>query len=156
MNKKEDSHQQEISSSQNEIDDIVASVKKMPEHQQQQTMAKLEMHSGPIPDPETLKNYEELYHGAAKKIIDNGVDESIHRRNLENNMFIATKNDRHRRDWMAFILSILGIFVGGFLIYMNHYIVGTIFSGVSLIGLVGMYLGTDDGNDDNDTEEKNE
>ncbi|MCG0942902.1 hypothetical protein IMAU40003_00142 [Lactiplantibacillus plantarum] len=153
MSKNEDLRRQNTLSSQNEVDNILDSVKKMPEHQQQQMMAKLEMHSGPIPDPETLKKYDELYHGAAKKIIDNGVDESVHRRDLENSMFKAAKNDRQRRDWMAFFLSILGILVGGFLIYMDHYIVGTIFSGVSLIGLVGMYLGTDNSNDD---EEKHE
>lgn len=148
MNTTRDLNKPKESNSQNEVDEIVNNVKRLPEDQQQQTMAKLEMHSGPIPDPETLREYDSIYPGAAKEIIDNGVEESRHRRDLEDSMFSATKGDRHRRDWMAFFLGILGMLVGAFLIYMDHYIVGTIFSGVSLIGLVGLFLDNNNNNDD--------
>ncbi|MBS0955906.1 DUF2335 domain-containing protein [Lactiplantibacillus plantarum] len=132
------------------IDNVVDDVKRMPEHQQKQVMAKLEMHSGPIPDPKTLEGYEKLYPGAAKSIIDNGVEEGKHRRSMEKEIVDATKKDRKRRDWMAFALGILGMLTGAFLIHVDHYITGSIFSGASLLGLVGMFL--DNSDDDNKDE----
>ena len=41
------------------------------------------MQSGPIPRPDILKKYNDLDPGAAKKIINNGVQESVHRRKME-------------------------------------------------------------------------
>lgn len=148
MNEKKDSNKPTKSEQPNSVDEIVDNIKQLPEEQQQQTMTKLEMYSGPIPDSKTLGEYDKLYPGAAKLIIENGVEESKHRRALETEMVHAAKSDRHRRDWMGFVLGVLGICVGAFLIYMDHYIVGSLFSGVSLIGLVGLFLGNNDDSKD--------
>lgn len=139
-----------------EIDEAVDSVKKLPPHQQQRVIAKLEMHSGPIPQPDILKQYDEIDPGAAKQIIDNGVEESIHRRKMETDMLIATKKDRRRRDWMGFVIGIIALGTGAFLIYMDHVVTGTIFSGVSVLGLVSLFLANDSPNDSSGNDKGND
>lgn len=55
----------------------------MPKETKDEIIAHLEMYRGPIPHPDILEGYQKLYPNAAKEIIDNGVDESKHRRKLE-------------------------------------------------------------------------
>ena len=43
----------------------------------------LEMHLGPLPAPQTLREYELLIPGAAAEIIKTASDQALHRRNLE-------------------------------------------------------------------------
>lgn len=81
--------------------------------------------------------------GAAKQIIDNGVEESHHRRQMEEKMLEIGRRRSIRRDWMGYSIGIISIIVGGILIYQDHYVVGTIFSGVTILGLVGQFLGED-------------
>lgn len=115
--------------------------KRLPQEEQHEVMQKLEMYSGPIPAPHILEQYDKMDPGAAKQIIDNGVEESHHRRQMESKILEDQKKTRFRRDWMGFLIGILSICVGGFLIYKDHYVVGSIFSGVSVLGLVGLFLG---------------
>lgn len=77
-----DNTQKQISKDDQEIID---QVKKLPlsEKQQEDIIATMEMYSGPIPHPKILAGYQALYPNAAKKIIENGLDESRHRRHLE-------------------------------------------------------------------------
>lgn len=49
------------------------------------------MYSGPIPAPHFLKEYDEMDPGAAKQIIDNGVEESHHRRQMESRILDMNK-----------------------------------------------------------------
>ena len=43
----------------------------------------LEMHQGPLPDPQTLRQYDLLSPGAAAEIIKTASEQALHRRNLE-------------------------------------------------------------------------
>lgn len=128
-----------------QVDNVVDHIEKLPPKQQQMAMAKLEMYSGPIPHPDILEKYEKLYPGAAKSIIDNGVTESSHRRELEDKTIEYTRRDRKRRDWMGFIIGLVIIVVGALLIYLGHVVTGTILSGASALGLVGLFV--DNGNE---------
>lgn len=132
-------------------DAVISNMKRLPQEEQHEVMQKLEMYSGPIPAPHILDQYDKMDPGAAKQIIDNGVEESHHRRQMESKMLEMQNKTRHRRDWMGFIIGIISICVGGFLIYKDHYVVGTIFSGVSVLGLVGLFLG-----EESDQQEKSE
>lgn len=159
MNKEEQNNQDsnEITSSDKSVDEAVDGVKQLPPKEQEQAMAKLEMtmlemHSGPIPHPDILEKYYRLDPGAAKLIIENGVKESEHRRNLENEAVRYTARDTARRDWMGFIIGIIIISVGALLIYTGHTITGTVLSGVSAIGLVGLFVG--DKSDENNDKKK--
>ena len=98
------------------------------------------MQSGPIPRPDILKKYNDLDPGAAKKIINNGVQKSVHRRKMESKSLNISNSKEKRRDFMGFSIGILIILIGGLLIYTGHLITGSIFSGVSAVGLIGEFL----------------
>ena len=84
-----------------EDQELIAQVRKMPISDQEKDtiIATLEMYSGPIPHPKILAGYEALDHGAAKKIIDNGIEESVHRRKLET----VRQKRRGRLAWASMI-----------------------------------------------------
>ncbi|NVY95803.1 hypothetical protein HU830_01085 [Lactobacillus sp. DCY120] len=52
---------------------LLDEVKSLPESKRKNMLATMEMYSGPIPHPKILKGYD----GAAKEIIENGVNESV-------------------------------------------------------------------------------
>lgn len=143
-----------VKGEQQSVDKVVDHVKRLPRNEQHQVMQKLEMFSGPIPAPHILKQYDEMDPGAAKQIIDNGVEESHHRRQMESKMLEMSRKRKIRRDWMGFIIGITSILVGAFLIYKDHYVVGTIFSGISILGLVGQFLGDDSTSNSSSEQEK--
>ncbi len=134
-------HAKPVKGEQQNVDNVIDHVKRLPRDEQHQVMQKLEMFSGPIPAPHILEQYDKMDPGAAKQIIDNGVEESHHRRQMESKMLEMSRKKNIRRDWMGFVIGIVAIFVGAFLIYKDHYVVGTIFSGISILGLVGQFLG---------------
>lgn len=100
----------------------------------------MEMYSGPLPHPKILAGYEALDHGTARKIIDSGIEESVHRRHLET----ARQKRRGQLAWasMILLLVVCVIFMlGSFYLIMNgHKIIGSIFGGSSFIVLAASFL----------------
>ena len=130
-----------------EIDDkndqeIIDQVKKLPlsNDEKNNIIATIDMYSGPIPHPKILAGYEALDHGAAKEIIDNGIAESKHRRELET----ARQKRRGRLAWVSMmILAIVCIMfmLGSFYLIMNnHKVIGSIFGGSSFLIFVGYFF----------------
>lgn len=82
----------------------------------------VKVHHGPLPDPETLREYDNLIPGAAAEIIKMASDEAIHRRNLEK---LAQQSDAEARDKQleiersrilgALYSDRLGVFLGWFI-----------------------------------------
>ncbi len=138
----------------NEIIEIIDKVEKMPPEQKEQAMLTLEMHYGPIPHPEILKKYDELDPGAAKLIIENGVNESVHRRDMEKRLLEKEINDKRRGQYLGFIIGLVVILAGTYLIYANHPITGTLLSGTSLLGLVGSFLSSGSNDRNNEKSDK--
>lgn len=122
-----------------ENSEILNDIKKLPisENEKENIIASLEMYSGPIPHPNILAGYNALDNGAAKKIIDNGIAESQHRRSMET----ARQKRRGRLAWASLIalviICIIFIILSFFLIFNDHEVTGTIFSGFSFITLLG-------------------
>jgi len=136
----------------NEVDATVGHIEKLAPKQRDKVISKLEMYSGPIPHPDILKKYNDIYSGAAQEIIDNGVEESVHRRSMESEYLKQDTIRKHRRDWMGFFIGIIGIVFGFYLLYLGHTVVGTIFSGGTLVTLVSVFAS----NSSSDTSEKDE
>lgn len=98
MNKEKDTNLQQKNSD-IEVEQVLDKVSQMPDEQKQLTMSKLEMYSGPIPHPRYLKQYEDLDPGAAKLIIENGVEEARHRTDMKNKAIEFSRRDHKRRDY---------------------------------------------------------
>ncbi|PWS24065.1 DUF2335 domain-containing protein [Enterococcus faecium] len=145
----------EISSNE-EIIEILDKVDKMEPEDQAQTIMTLEMHYGPIPHPDILKKYKELDKGSAKLIIENGVQESVHRREMEKLALEKSVRDKRRGQYLGFLIGLIVIMTGFWLINNNHPITGTLLSGTSLLGLVGSFTGNDSSYNYNKKEDDNE
>lgn len=74
-----------------------------------------ESYSGDLPHPAHLRGFEEIAPGSAKKIIDNAVLESEHRRNWENSALLSNFKLASRSQILGFILSVL-LIAGGFML----------------------------------------
>lgn len=117
--------------------EIIDKLENMPKDEKDDVIATLEMYSGPIPRPKILEAYQKLYPDAAKKIIENGLEESSHRRTLET----ARQKRRGRLAWatlISLVVIILVFIVLSFLLIMNgHKIIGSIFAGTSFLVFIG-------------------
>lgn len=118
-------------------EELIDKVEALPKEEKRKLTMSLSMYSGPIPHPDILKGYEKLYSGAAKKMIDNGLEESVHRRTLE------TKRQK-RRGSLAFvslfalILFTIMILIFAFLLITNdHAVIGTVFAFGDFFWFVG-------------------
>ena len=65
-----------------EIDNLVDKVEKLPDEERQVVLERLEIYQGDLPHPDILEGYNRLYPDAAKRIIENGIAESEHRRKM--------------------------------------------------------------------------
>lgn len=132
--------------------EIIDQVRKLPisKAKQKDIIATMEMYSGPIPHPKILAGYQALYPKAAEEIIENGLEESRHRRKLET----ARQKRRGHLAWVSMILLVVVclIFMAGsfVLIIKGHPIIGTIFGSTSFVALVGAFMNSIDELSDND------
>lgn len=141
-------------------EELLDTVEALPEEKKQQLTMSLSMYSGPIPHPDILEGYEKLYPGASKKMINNGVEESEHRRSLE--------TERQKRRGFLAVVSLIAVIVftiillllSFFLIINDHAVIGTGFALFDIFVFLGkMYESVDklssnsdlnSNNDDND------
>lgn len=123
--------------------DIVKTAKQaiVQEKENQEMIATLEMYNGPIPHPKVLEGYDKLDPGSAKRIINNGIEESKHRRKMEVITLKYITRSFYFRFILAFILAIL-FGLGSFYLVLNNYpIIGSTFLGATLISIVIIFTG---------------
>lgn len=110
----------------------------IPNKDKDHIIAAMEMYSGPIPHPRILEGYQKLYPKAAERIIENGIAESEHRRQMET----ARQKRRGRMAWVSLIGSILLaiiLLIGGIVLALyNHKVLGP----VSMIGGILTVIGS--------------
>lgn len=97
-------------------------------------------YKGPIPDPETYRRYEETHPGSADRILRMAENQSSHRIEMEKYISKRQMNQSSTGQWMAFILSILFLGCGSFLIYNDHDWAGGAIVTSTLIGLAYVFI----------------
>lgn len=60
---------------------------------------------------------------------------------MQRRTFEAIKEERKRRDWMGYSIGFFIVAIGALLVYTGHAVYGSIFSGVSAIAMVSLFLG---------------
>lgn len=100
-----------------------------------------EVYSGPLPHPEHLKKYDDVYPGAAKIIIETFIKQSDHRRNLESKVVTANVKNERLGQIFAFVLSLIVIGCGGGLIYFGKNVAGLAAILTPLAALTGIFFG---------------
>lgn len=124
------------------VEDLVNSVASLPQKEREIVFQKLEIYQGDLPHPDILEGYQRLYPNAAERIINNGIAESEHRRKMEEKYLEKEFAERKWGQVLGFLLALLMVSAGIFLIYTGQTIVGSVLSGVTALGLVGLFTGT--------------
>ncbi|WP_423217073.1 DUF2335 domain-containing protein [Streptococcus equinus] len=124
-----------------EAEDLVDKVEKLPKKEKQVVLEKLEIYQGDMPHPDILKGYNQLYPKAAEMIIQNGIKESEHRRKMEEKYLTGNIHSHQLGQVLGFIVALAIVAGGVFLIYKNHPIAGSMLSGTTAIGVIGLFTG---------------
>lgn len=97
-------------------------------------------HSGPIPDPGTLEQYNSIIPNGAERIMIMAEEQSKHRRSLEAKVVNEQTESSKRGQIFAAILAALLIAAGTWAFSSGHdEVSGTIF-GVTVVGLVAVFI----------------
>ncbi|MBJ6744939.1 DUF2335 domain-containing protein [Streptococcus sp. 121] len=118
------------------VDDLVDLVEKLPDEERQIVLQKLEIYQGDLPHPEILEGYNNLFPEAAKLIIENGVAESEHRRKMEEKYLSGNIAAHKFGQVLGFIVALLIIACGTFLIFTGYSIAGSIMTGTTALGVI--------------------
>lgn len=100
----------------------------------------MKSHSGPLPSPETLEGYNQVLPGLADRIVTMAENQQKHRVGLENTSLRRQFNQSGTGQWMAFVLSILFLGVGGYLIHEDHDWAGSIIITGTLVSLAVAFI----------------
>lgn len=112
------------------------------EAQRLQSLSSVEFtaYSGPIPHPDLLQRYNEIYPGAAKQILDDFVQESAHRRIIESKVVNTEAFSQAFGSISAGLIGLLGVAGGLWLAYAGRALGGLSAILATLASLVGVYL----------------
>lgn len=103
-----------------------------------------EYYQGPLPHPDYLRQYEEMYPGAAKKMIDAGIRQTDHRINIETKAVNGQVLRGHMGVVFGFVLGLIGL-IGGIYVMATvessvAVVMGGVLSSSSLGSLVGVFI----------------
>lgn len=96
--------------------------------------------SGPLPHPDILRKYDEIYPGAAKIIIEMAKSQSEHRQELEKTVIISDIKNSKLGLYFGFLIGMTGIMAGAAIILSGQVLAGEFLSAISLGSLVGTFV----------------
>ena len=94
------------------------------------------IHSGPLPDPETLIKYNQVYPDLAKEIVEMAKKQSEHRQYLEKEQVISETKLRLRGQLIGGCAIVILIILGFVLILNDKNIAGVSAVIIALIGII--------------------
>lgn len=115
------------------------------EQKQESYLVAQSLYSGPLPHPDVLEKYENVYPGSASKIFQMAEEQAQHRRNMESENLRLAARDSSRGAVFGFIIALVGIISGLIVACLNpsksvNIISGSAISGVSLIAVVRTFV----------------
>lgn len=96
--------------------------------------------NGPLPPPNVLRGYEEIVPGAANRIMEMTEKEQAHSRDMIRTIIVGDSRRAYLGLIAGFIISVLGIGGGIYLIAVGHDWAGLSLAGINLTGLVGVFV----------------
>lgn len=104
------------------------------------TLIQSKSHSGPLPAPETLEEYNRLIPNGAERIMKMAESQLQHRHDLEKSVIPSQVKQSQLGQWFGFILGLVGIGCGTFLAYNGQPYVGAIVAGTTVVSLVSVFV----------------
>ncbi len=97
-------------------------------------------HSGPLPSPDFLKQYDLIIPGLAERIVKMAEDQQSHRQSLENRVISSQLNESKRGQFLGFTVAMLCIGASVALSLLGHEYVAGILGGTTVVGLVTVFV----------------
>lgn len=97
-------------------------------------------HSGPMPSPDMLARYEEVMPGCSKIMLDMAVNQQNHRFFIEKMAIKRQLNQSGTGQWIAGILAFAFLAASVYLGIHNHDTLAGVIGGVTLVGLVTVFV----------------
>ncbi len=105
-----------------------------------QRVESVEITIGPLPPPEELYKYNQVFEGCAQRIVAMAEHQAEHRQDLERTVVKSNATAQLRGQIFAFTLSTLIIVTGAYLLLQGRNIAGFALIGGDAATLVGMFL----------------
>lgn len=94
----------------------------------------------PVPPPEVLKGYQDLYPEAAQKFFQWAEEEGRHRRALDDKLAESQIEDSRRGITYGLIVSLAGLALAAFAIWMHEPWAASIIGGGTLVALARAFI----------------
>jgi len=117
----------------------------MPQNQPQKVTAQMRLSaaytfSGPLPPPELLAKYNEVIPNGAERIMQMAEKQQSHRHDLESTVIRGNVKSETRGQWMGLTIAVIVLGLGAYLAATGKQIAGSIFVGVDLASLAGVFV----------------
>lgn len=96
--------------------------------------------SAPLPRPEILAKYNEAFPGCAERIVAMAEEQSSHRQKIEAAVINGNVYSQKMGLWLGFVLALIVISSGAWLVYNGRVEWGAGFISVPLIALVSVFV----------------
>ena len=97
-------------------------------------------HSGPLPDPDTMRHYNDIVPGAAARIVDMAEREMAERHRKDADERTAKIRQFSRGQWFAFIVSITALGTCCYCAAIGQPWVAGVIGGLDLVALAGVFI----------------
>lgn len=95
---------------------------------------------GPLPAPDTLKEYDVIIPGLAERIVKMAETQSAHRIELEGKVVNSQLSESKRGQYLGFIIAVICICATVWLSLAGHEAVAGVLGGTALVGLVTVFV----------------
>jgi len=96
--------------------------------------------SGPLPPPEMLREYDQIYPGAAEKIIQMAESQLHHRQSLERQVIEAEIRQAARGQWIAGAIALAGLLAATLVGVFGSPVVGGAIAAMDVVGLAAVFI----------------
>ena len=97
-------------------------------------------HSGPLPSPDVLAEYDRVLPGLAERVVSMAENQSNHRIRIESTVVTSNTLESQRGQKFGFMVAIVGLGVCLTLALYGHDVVAGIVGGTTLLGLVTVFV----------------
>lgn len=98
------------------------------------------MWQGPLPPPQTLRDFDAVEPGLSREIIDAWKDETLHRRSMETREISALEKDMLLRPVFALIFVLSALAFAAYAVSQGAQWVGAVIGGATIVGVVTAFL----------------
>lgn len=104
------------------------------------TLIQAKSHSGPLPDPETLIEYNSVITNGADRIMKMAENQQNHRISIESKIIKSQSTQSLIGQIFGLILGLVGLGCGTFLAFNGFEAVGAIIAGGTVVSLVSVFV----------------